>query len=103
MATSEKKRVSPAEKIRIRPQKKSRLGACLQCFSSSADMTHCLWNGRSSTVKIIEVGTSVANGVGIGATKASKRSRCPLMPLHRVPRYRVEPRGRDYTHDYKNH
>jgi len=28
----------------------------------------------------IEAGTRVANGVGIGATKASKRSRCPLMP-----------------------
>jgi len=28
----------------------------------------------------IEASTRVANGVGIGATKASKRSRCPLMP-----------------------
>ena len=30
-------------------------------------------------VTSIEASTRVANGVGIGATKASRRSRCPLM------------------------
>jgi len=41
--------------------------------------------------------------LGIGATKASKRSQCPLMPHLKVHHYRGEPTGRDYTHDYKNH
>ena len=35
----------------------------------------------------------VANGVGIGATKVSRRSRCPLMPPLKVHHYRGEPRG----------
>jgi len=50
----------------------------------------------------IDVGTRVANGVGIGATKESKRSRCPLMLPLKVHYYRDEPRGRGYTRDYKN-
>ena len=53
--------------------------------------------------KSIETGTRLAYGVGIVATKASKRSRCPLMPPLKVHRYRGEPRERDYIHDYKNH
>jgi len=44
-----------------------------------------------------------ANGVAIGATKALKRARCPLMPPLPVHHYRDEPRGRDCTYDYKNH
>ena len=43
----------------------------------------------------IEAGTGVANGVGISATRASRRSRCPLMPSLKVHHYRGEPRGRD--------
>jgi len=51
----------------------------------------------------IEASTRVANSVGIGATKASRRSRCPLMPPLKVHHYRGEPRGRDCTYNYKNH
>jgi len=43
------------------------------------------------------VSTRVANGVGIGVTKASRRSRCPLMPPLKVHHYRGKPRGRDCT------
>ena len=38
-----------------------------------------------------------------GATKASRRSRCPFMPSLKVHHDRGEPRGRDCTHIYKNH
>ena len=51
----------------------------------------------------VEVGTRVANGVGIGATKKSKCSRCPLMTPLQVHHYRGELRGRDCTDEYKNH
>jgi len=47
--------------------------------------------------------TRVANGVEIGATKAPRRSRCPLMPPLKVHHYRGEPMGRDCTYNYKNH
>jgi len=51
----------------------------------------------------IEVSTREANGVGISAIKASRRSQCPLMPPLKVHHYRGEPRGRDCTYNYKNH
>ena len=41
----------------------------------------------------IEASTRVANGVGIGATKASRRSRCPLMLTLKVYHYRGKPRS----------
>jgi len=51
----------------------------------------------------IETSTRVANGVGIGTTKASKRSRCPLMPPLKVHHYRGELGGHDCNYNYKNH
>ena len=44
-------------------------------------------NGFSQGNKI-EASARVANGVGIGAIKASRRSRCPLMPPLKVHHYR---------------
>ena len=53
----------------------------------------------------IEAGARVANGAGIVRTKASKCSRCPLMPPLKVHHsdYRGEPRGCDCTCVCKNH
>jgi len=50
-------------------------------------------NGISQETSI-EAGTRVANGVGICVIKASRRSRCPLMPPLKVHHYRDEPIGR---------
>jgi len=36
-----------------------------------------------------EAGTRVVKGVGIGAIKASRRSRCPLMPPLKVHNYSI--------------
>ena len=51
----------------------------------------------------IEASARVANSTGVGATQASRRPRCPLMPPLKVHYHRSKQRRRDCTYNYTNH
>jgi len=66
----------------------------------STNKTSALAQGSITSPQLFNI---FINSVRIGATKASRRSRCPPMPPLKVHHYRGEPRGRDCTYNYKNH
>jgi len=82
---------------------------CEQCQSRwlhSGDIgSHDAWLCQMGFHRATSIESSiwVANCVAIGVTKASKRSRCPLMPPLKVHQYRGKLRGRDCTYKHKIH